>query len=108
MFKELKALMLVRNTQLSEAYFVSNFVSGLKEEIKAMVKILKPTKLIDAFEIAELQEQNLEVQNKKGKGIQKGLLDQKFGLFKNKELQFLILIRFPWEILLRRNRNHLF
>ncbi|XP_071905809.1 uncharacterized protein [Coffea arabica] len=35
------------------------FISGIKEEIKPMVKMLKPTTLIEAFEIAEWQEQSL-------------------------------------------------
>ena len=45
--------MLVRDPHLSESYFVSSFISGIKEEIKPMVKMLKPKTLIEAFEIAE-------------------------------------------------------
>ena len=51
--------MLIRDPHLSESYFVSSFISGIKEEIKPMVKMLKPTTLIEAFEIAEWQEQSL-------------------------------------------------
>ncbi|XP_027118691.1 uncharacterized protein [Coffea arabica] len=35
-FEELSSLMLVRDPHLSESYFVSSFISGIKEEIKPM------------------------------------------------------------------------
>lgn len=56
-FEELKSLMLIRNPLLNETYFISSFISGLKEEIKPMVKMLCPTSLTKAFEIAYLHEQ---------------------------------------------------
>nr|XP_027072057.1 uncharacterized protein LOC113696870 [Coffea arabica] len=55
-FEELKTLMLLRNPKLDELNFVSGFVSGLKEEIRPMVKMFKPQTLAKAFEVAELQE----------------------------------------------------
>ena len=58
-FEELSSLMLIRDPHLSESYFVSSFISGIKEEIKPMVKMLKPATLLEAFEIAEWQEQLL-------------------------------------------------
>ena len=39
-FEELKALMLIHNPYLTEAYFVSSFISGLSEELRPMVKVL--------------------------------------------------------------------
>ena len=48
-FEELKTLMLIRNPKLDEEYFVSSFISGLKEEIKPMVKMVKPQTLSKAF-----------------------------------------------------------
>ncbi|GAB2288676.1 hypothetical protein Dimus_038014 [Dionaea muscipula] len=39
-----------------EEYFISSFVGGLKEEIKAVVKMFKPRTLSEAFHQAKLQE----------------------------------------------------
>ena len=55
-FEELKTKMLIKNSQLNESYFISNFISGLKEQVKPMVKISKPDTLSKVFEIAKLQE----------------------------------------------------
>ena len=55
-FEELKTLMLTRNPKLDKSYFVSSFVSGLKNEIKPMVKMFKLYTLTKAFEVAKLQE----------------------------------------------------
>lgn len=41
-FEELRALMLVSNNSLSEQYFISSFISGLKEEIKFVVQMFLP------------------------------------------------------------------
>ncbi|XP_027156574.1 uncharacterized protein LOC113757594 [Coffea eugenioides] len=66
-FEELSSLMLVRDPHLSESYFVSSFISGIKEEIRPMVKMLKPNTLIEAFEIAEWQEQSLALNGRYAK-----------------------------------------
>lgn len=60
-FEELMSLMLHKDPRLSESYFISSFVSGVKEEIKPMIKMMKPTTQLEAFEVALLQEQSLEV-----------------------------------------------
>ena len=39
-FEELKSLMLNLNSHISEAYFVSSFMSELSEELRPMVKML--------------------------------------------------------------------
>jgi hypothetical protein len=52
-FEELKSLMYSLNPSLPESYYISSFISGLKEEIKLMLKILKPTTLIQAFDQAK-------------------------------------------------------
>lgn len=70
-FEELRSQMLIKNPHLSEAYFVSSFISALKEEIKPMLHRLGPLNLQRAFEIAETQEQSLEVTMKKGKWVGK-------------------------------------
>lgn len=49
---------------MGEDYFVSSFISGLKSELKPMVR-LKPKSLLDAIEIAQFQEQTIEVLLKK-------------------------------------------
>ena len=55
-FEELKTLMLIKNPNLSEEYYISSFTNGLKEEIKPMVKMLKPNTLSRVVEVAYLQE----------------------------------------------------
>ncbi|XP_027066512.1 uncharacterized protein [Coffea arabica] len=82
-FEELKTLMLLRNPKLDELYFVSSFISGLKEEIRPMVKMFKPQTLAKAFEVAELQECSLEVQAKHSRNAGKMMLESRFGLSKN-------------------------
>nr|XP_027126124.1 uncharacterized protein LOC113742491 [Coffea arabica] len=82
-FEELKTLMVLRNPKLDELYFVSSFISGLKEEIRPMVKMFKPQTLSKAFEIAELQECSLEVQAKQSRSTSKTILESRFGMFKN-------------------------
>ena len=82
-FEELKTLMPTRNPRLDESYFVSSFISGLKDEIKPMVKMFKPQSLSKAFEVAELQEYALEIQSKQSKPSGKVAVEPKFGMYKN-------------------------
>nr|XP_027071740.1 uncharacterized protein LOC113696535 [Coffea arabica] len=81
-FEKLKTLMLTKNPKLDESYFVFSFISGLKEEIKPMVKMFRPQTLTKAFEVAELQEYALEVQCKQTKNSGKVALEPKFGIYK--------------------------
>ena len=60
-FEELKPLMLIKNRNLDEHYFISSFISGLKEEIKPMLRMLKPATLTEAFELSQWQEYSLKV-----------------------------------------------
>lgn len=60
-FEELRSLMLHKNPRLPESYFISSFVSGVKEEVKPMIKMMKPSTLLEAFEVALLQQQSLDV-----------------------------------------------
>ena len=68
-FAELRAIMLLKNSGLSESYFVSSYLSGLQEELKAPVKMHKPQALQEAFEVARWQEKALEVIFKKNKAL---------------------------------------
>ena len=43
LFKELKSLINVLNSSLLEFHYIFNFINGLKDDIKPMLKILKPT-----------------------------------------------------------------
>lgn len=81
-FEELKTLMLLRNPKLDEPYFVSSFISGLKEKIKPMVKMFNPRNLSKAFEVAELQECSLEVQSRQSRSTNKTVLESRFGMYK--------------------------
>lgn len=71
-FESLRSLLLAKNPCLTEQYFVSSFISGLKEELKPMVRLMKPPSLLEAFEVAQLQEQSLEVLFKKQKMLTLG------------------------------------
>lgn len=51
-FKELQSLILMVNPTLSEAYFISSLISGLKEELKPTIKIFKPQILNLAYKQA--------------------------------------------------------
>jgi hypothetical protein len=48
-----------RTPGLTEYFRVSSFISGLKEEVRIMVTMLKPTTLPNAFGLARLQEQEI-------------------------------------------------
>ncbi|XP_071918893.1 uncharacterized protein [Coffea arabica] len=63
-FEELKTLMMVRNPYLDKEYYVSSFISGLKDEIRTMIKMLRPMNLSEAFELAALQEEALRLQTR--------------------------------------------
>ncbi|XP_027071670.2 uncharacterized protein [Coffea arabica] len=82
-FEELKTLMLIRNPRLDEGYFISSFISGLKNEIKPMVKMFKPQTLSKAFEVAELQECSLETMSKQPKTSGRTAVEPKYGMFRN-------------------------
>ena len=75
--------MLIQNPGLSEEYFISSFTSGLKEEIKPMVKMFRPNTLSGAMEIAHLQEQALKSQGKTVKDGHKVMAKPKFGMYKH-------------------------
>ncbi|XP_017233152.1 uncharacterized protein LOC108207202 [Daucus carota subsp. sativus] len=60
-FEELKSVLLCRNPQLDEKYFISSFISRLKSELKPMVRLMKPANLLDSIEVAQLQEQTVEL-----------------------------------------------
>ena len=45
-FEELKSLMHALNSSLPESYYISSFVNGLKEDIKPILKILKPVTFV--------------------------------------------------------------
>jgi len=72
-FEELKALMLIHTPYLTEAYFVSSFISGLSEELRPMVKVLQPRTLKHAADSARLHEIMVEVLMKKQRQVVKGV-----------------------------------
>ena len=43
LFKKLKSFINVLNSSLPESYYIFNFINGLKDNIKPMLKILNPT-----------------------------------------------------------------
>ena len=50
----------MENPRLPEGYFVASFLSGLRDEIKPVVKMHKPSSLAEAYDIALLQEQYID------------------------------------------------
>nr|CAD1832016.1 unnamed protein product [Ananas comosus var. bracteatus] len=66
-FEDLRARLLITDSQFSLDYFLSSFLSGLKDEIKSAVKMLYPRTLTQAFEQAKLQEQTIAAMMKKSK-----------------------------------------
>lgn len=63
-FEELKSRVMLALPHLPESYYISIFTSGLREEIKSMVKIIKLSTLAKAFEVALLQENTITALNK--------------------------------------------
>nr|XP_027120832.1 uncharacterized protein LOC113737890 [Coffea arabica] len=82
-FEELKIMMMIRNPHLDEEYFVSSFISELKDEIKTMIKMLKPMNLSEAFELAALQEEALRLQTRTFKEGGKAVFEDRLGISKN-------------------------
>ena len=82
-FEELKTLMLIQNPNLSEEYFISSFTSGLREEIKPMVRMLRPNTLSGVVEIAHLQEQTLKLQGRTVKEGNKVMAEPRYGMYRH-------------------------
>jgi len=59
-FEELRSLMLNSHPILNESYFVSNFIRGLKDEIRSTMKMMHPATVNQAAEKARQQEWTLE------------------------------------------------
>ncbi|XP_039062791.1 uncharacterized protein LOC120207396 [Hibiscus syriacus] len=66
-FEELKPYLLQQNMYLGEDYFVSSFVSSLKEELKHKVKVLEPKTLSEAYRQAKIYELANEIETKRYK-----------------------------------------
>nr|XP_027075980.1 uncharacterized protein LOC113699828 [Coffea arabica] len=82
-FEELKTLMIIRNPHLDEECFVSSLISGLKDEVKTMIKMLKPTTLSRAFDLAALQEEAWRLQTRIFKERGKAAPKDRFGISRN-------------------------
>lgn len=52
--------MLQGNKTLSEDYLIRSFLSGLKEELKSMVMIMRPQTLALEIQIAKIHEKSIE------------------------------------------------
>lgn len=60
-----------RTKGLTEEFFVSCFVSGLKDEIKTEVQIFQPTTISHAIGLARLQEESIETLSRRNKTPQR-------------------------------------
>ncbi|XP_039020842.1 uncharacterized protein LOC120152769 [Hibiscus syriacus] len=63
--EELQPYMLLQNPTLTEEFFVSLFISGLRDDIKHRVKALDPKNLFEACKQAKLYELSVEFENKR-------------------------------------------
>lgn len=63
-FEQLKAFMLQNNRGLTEDYFVKSFLSGLKDEIRSMVMMMRPLTVNQAVHSAIMQERSMNQLNK--------------------------------------------
>ena len=59
------------NPSLAESYYVSSFISGLKEDIKPMLKILKPSNVLMAFEQARWQKESNNALTRRSRPVQR-------------------------------------
>ncbi|XP_039011243.1 uncharacterized protein LOC120140328 [Hibiscus syriacus] len=66
-FEELQPHMLLQNPTLGEEFFVSLFISGLRDDIKHRVKALDPKTLSEASRQAKLYELSVEFESKRFK-----------------------------------------
>lgn len=55
-FEELRAQVVAKNKGFNDEYFVSSFISGLKDHIKCAVKMFRPQILSDAVFLAKQEE----------------------------------------------------
>lgn len=63
-FEQLKAFVLQNNRGLTEDYFVKSFLSGLKDEIRSMVMMMRPLTVNQAVHSAKMQERSMNQLNK--------------------------------------------
>ncbi|KAL4347328.1 hypothetical protein GQ457_17G018120 [Hibiscus cannabinus] len=64
-FEALQPFMLQINAQLGESYFISSFISGLKDTIRHKVRVHEPQTLADACRKAKIYELAMEIEDKK-------------------------------------------
>lgn len=55
-FEKLRFMILHKNKGFTEEYFVSNYLSGLKDHIKTSVRMFRPRTLTDAVFLAKQEE----------------------------------------------------
>ncbi|KAK6118018.1 hypothetical protein DH2020_048243 [Rehmannia glutinosa] len=68
-FEELKACMLLlKNGDYSEEYFIASFISGLSEELQSFIHMFEPSTLQQTIDLGRKQLHTLEAITKKLKG----------------------------------------
>ena len=78
--------MVIRNSHLSEEYCISSIISGLKDAIKTMVRMLKPAALSEAFEMSTLRK-SFNLQSRNSKDSWKAASDNRFGISRSSSQQ---------------------
>jgi hypothetical protein len=69
---------------LKEKFFIPEFISGLRKEIKHLMNVLNPRKLNDTFNFAYKFELNFERYQKRYKGVSKQQPSLKYPIDKEK------------------------
>ncbi|KAJ3704209.1 hypothetical protein LUZ61_007914 [Rhynchospora tenuis] len=74
LFDGLKARLMYERPYIPTDFYISSFVEGLKEEIRAMVSMFEPKSLNDAYRFAKLYECVAENQSKRTRVIPRPML----------------------------------
>ena len=59
-FEELKALLLLRNPTMPDSYFLENFIGGLSDAVKPIVRSFKHVSVSEAIEHARQEEEAIQ------------------------------------------------
>ncbi|CAH9079725.1 unnamed protein product [Cuscuta europaea] len=70
-FEEIKSLVRAKHPAITEDFYISCFLKGLKEELRAPLQLFKPETLTMAINQAKLLENTLEIWGRKEKIAQK-------------------------------------
>ncbi|CAL1413314.1 unnamed protein product [Linum trigynum] len=68
-FDDLRSQMIAYNPAFTEDYFISSFISGLEDELRPVVTMLRPQSLSQAYLMAKLEEASNEARRRKWRSL---------------------------------------